>query len=50
MDEGPEGRDGRIKLDREYTDAQLESSPFTEALRDAVTCWPDAYRSGPTNV
>lgn len=43
----PPVRDGRIRLDREYTDAELEASPYADVMRDAVPCWPDAYRSGP---
>lgn len=42
--------DGRVALDREYTDEELRRSPFVHAFKDAVVVSPDEYRSGPGPV
>lgn len=39
--------DGRVVLDREYTDEELRNSPYVGVVQDAVVVGPDEYRSGP---
>lgn len=42
-------RDGRLELNREYTDEELRNSPYIDAFKDAVVGGsPDEYRSGPS--